>query len=143
LAVKFGAEGLDKPVPILEKIRCRGCSFRLTFLSLACLVVAGFVTFKYYGRQSSQKWIYNNVIAISFSIYFLNKLLVTNYRNAVIYLLGMMVYDAFWVFGSDVMVTVASQFDCPIKLLIPQDPNSLQVRFSILGIGDIALPGIF
>lgn len=86
---------------------------------------------------------YNNILAISFSVYFLNKLLVTNYRNAIIYLIGMLMYDIFWVFGSDVMVTVASQLDLPIKLMFPKNPHAPVVRFSIIGIGDIALPGIF
>lgn len=57
--------------------------------------------------------------------------------------MGMLVYDIFWVFGSDVMVTVATQLDMPIKLLFPQDPNGTTIRFYMIGIGDIALPGIF
>lgn len=33
LALKFGGENLDKPVPILENIQYRFFSFRLTFLN--------------------------------------------------------------------------------------------------------------
>jgi len=46
----------------------------------------------------------------------------------------------FWVFGTEVMVKVAKSFDAPIKLLFPQpsgDPPSL------LGLGDIVIPGLF
>jgi minor histocompatibility antigen H13 len=30
------------------------------------------------------------------------------------------VYDIFWVFGTDVMVTVATSFEAPIKLKVPK-----------------------
>ena len=45
------------------------------------------------------------------------------------------------VFGTEVMVTVAKSFDAPIKLLFPQ--TSWEERPSMLGLGDIVIPGIF
>lgn len=104
------------------------------------MLVAGYVTYMYILTKS---WIFNNLLAISFTIYFLNKLLMTNFKNAVVYLIGMLMYDIFWVFGSDVMVTVATQLDLPIKLLFPQNPNISPGKYYMIGIGDIALPGIF
>jgi minor histocompatibility antigen H13 len=41
------------------------------------------------------------------------------------------------------MVTVAKNFDVPIKLMFPFDWNSDPAKFSILGLGDIVIPGIF
>ncbi|KOC62490.1 Minor histocompatibility antigen H13 [Habropoda laboriosa] len=38
-----------------------------------------------------------------------------------ILLCGLLFYDAFWVFGTDVMITVAKSFEVPIKLVFPQD----------------------
>ncbi|CAI2370600.1 unnamed protein product [Moneuplotes crassus] len=153
LVIKFGAGSLDRPAAFLENIKIGRMEFRQTYLSLLCICVSGYITFLYFASgyvssggksyHTTKNWILNNTLAMSFSVYFLDKLLVTNYKNAVIYLLGMMLYDIFWVFGSDVMVTVASQFDYPIRLLIPQAPGSVQMKFSILGIGDIALPGIY
>ena len=104
------------------------------------MLVSGYITSQYI---ATKYWIYNNVLAVSFTVYFVNKLLVTNFKNAVIYNLGMLMYDIFWGFGSDVMVTVATQLDLPIKLLFPADPTGLNMRFNILGIGDIALPGVY
>lgn|SRR3990167_2873307 len=53
-------------------------------------------------------------------------------------------YDIFWVFGTDVMVTVAKSFDGPIKLLFPKNVFSgAELEFSMLGLGDIVLPGLF
>jgi minor histocompatibility antigen H13 len=51
------------------------------------------------------------------------------------------VYDIFWVFGTDVMVTVAKSFDAPVKLLWPKDLFAEQLHFSMLGLGDIVIPG--
>ena len=59
-----------------------------------------------------------------------------------ILLAGLFLYDIFWVFGTDVMVSVARSFDVPVKLLFPRNiilnPNS---EFTMLGLGDIVIPG--
>lgn len=52
-------------------------------------------------------------------------------------------YDIFWVYGTDVMVTVAKKLDIPIKLLFPYLNNEGVEKFSMLGLGDIVIPGIF
>jgi minor histocompatibility antigen H13 len=52
-------------------------------------------------------------------------------------------YDIFWVFGTDVMVTVAKSFDAPIKLLFPKSLWAAEYQFSMLGLGDIVIPGTF
>ncbi|KAL1552988.1 COMPASS (complex proteins associated with Set1p) component [Salvia divinorum] len=54
---------------------------------------------------------------------------------------GLFVYDIFWVFFTPVMVSVAKSFDAPIKLLFPT--SDFARPFSILGLGDIVIPGIF
>ncbi|KAJ1630934.1 Triosephosphate isomerase [Pavlovales sp. CCMP2436] len=58
----------------------------------------------------------------------------------VVFLFG---YDIFWVFGTEVMVTVAKGIDAPIKLLFPKDLLAAKLEFSLLGLGDIVIPGIF
>lgn len=52
-------------------------------------------------------------------------------------------YDIFFVFGTDVMLTVAKSVDAPIKLLFPKDWSATPPEFSLLGLGDIVLPGVF
>lgn len=54
---------------------------------------------------------------------------------------GLFFYDIFWVYGTDVMVTVAKSFDAPIKLLFPYDWET--GKKSMLGLGDIVIPGVF
>ena len=53
----------------------------------------------------------------------------------------------FWVFGTEVMVTVAKSLDGPIKILFPRtlepDPETGKLEMSLLGLGDIVIPGFF
>lgn len=41
------------------------------------------------------------------------------------------------------MLTVAKNIDAPIKLLFPRDWSVEEPKFSLLGLGDIVLPGLF
>lgn len=103
--LKAGLEKLDRPTPVLERIRLRFFTFRLTLLSLISFLISGYVTVKYI---STHQWVYNNILAISFSIYFLNQMIVTSFVNGFVYMIGMVFYDIFWVYGSEVMYAVAS-----------------------------------
>jgi minor histocompatibility antigen H13 len=52
-------------------------------------------------------------------------------------------YDIFFVFGTDVMLTVAKGIDAPIKLQFPKDFSGTTSKYAILGLGDIVIPGVF
>jgi len=65
-------------------------------------------------------------------------------------LIGLFLYDIFWVFGSksvfgsNVMVSVATGVEAPIKLMFPRDASGCgHLRHSMLGLGDIVVPGIY
>ncbi len=62
---------------------------------------------------------------------------VSNFKTVFLLLWLLFFYDIFWVFKSDLMVTVAKNFDVPIKLFLPYGDKK-----SILGLGDMVLPGI-
>lgn len=85
-------------------------------------------------------WAASNLFGAAFSIQGIEMLSLGSYRNGAILLSGLFIYDIFWVFGTDVMVTVAKSFDAPIKLLFPQ---MWEGKPSMLGLGDIVIPGIF
>ncbi|GAB5368668.1 hypothetical protein AAMO2058_001339300 [Amorphochlora amoebiformis] len=94
----------------------------------------------------SNHWTANNIFGVAFSLQAIRTLSVGSFLNATILLSGLFLYDIFWVFGTDVMVTVAKKFDGPIKLLFPwgiQDSETGKWRHSLLGLGDIVMPGIF
>jgi minor histocompatibility antigen H13 len=54
---------------------------------------------------------------------------------------GLFFYDIFFVFASDIMVTVATKIDAPVKLVAPNAPGSAN-PFALLGLGDVALPSL-
>jgi minor histocompatibility antigen H13 len=64
-----------------------------------------------------------------------------SFKIGAILLAGLFVYDIFWVFFTPVMVSVAKSFDAPIKLIFPTGDAARP--FSMLGLGDIVIPGIF
>lgn len=62
-----------------------------------------------------QHWIANNLFGIAFAINGIEMLLLNKMVIGCILLGGLFVYDVFWVFYTDVMVTVAKSFEAPIK----------------------------
>lgn len=92
---------------------------------------------------ATKHWVLSNILGISFSISGITYLSLGSYKVGAILLLGLFVYDIFWVFGTDVMVTVAKSFDAPIKLLFPRDIFAAEFKHSMLGLGDIVIPGVF
>ncbi|WOK92326.1 signal peptide peptidase 2-like [Canna indica] len=86
-------------------------------------------------------WLANNVLGIAFCIQGIEMLSLGSFKTGGILLGGLFIYDVFWVFCTPVMVSVAKSFDAPIKLLFPTlNPAK---PFSMLGLGDIVIPGIF
>merc|ERR1719408_1202419 len=88
----------------------------------------------------------NNVLGISFCVQTIERVSLGSYKIGAILLTGLFFYDIFWVFGTEVMVTVAKSFDGPIKLLFPRsDPlkffqEGAVKDMSLLGLGDIVIP---
>ncbi len=91
----------------------------------------------------TKHWILNNVLGLAFSVQGIALLSLGSYKNGAILLAGLFVYDVFWVFGTDVMVSVAKSFDAPIKLTFPRNIFAEEFTFSMLGLGDIVIPGFF
>jgi len=109
----------------------------LTQTQAYCLAAAGVVGVWYI---LTGHWLSSNLFGIAFSIQGIELIHLGSVLNGVILLSALFFYDIFWVFGTDVMVTVAKNFDAPIKLLFPRVsmPNP-----AMLGLGDIVIPGIF
>jgi len=103
-------------------------------------------------------WLANNVLAVSLALTAIEMLALGDFKSGAVLLSGLFFYDIFWVFGSkrvfgaNVMVTVAKKFDGPIKILFPKAQGFRLVsamrelpkrEFSMLGLGDIVIPGLF
>uniref|UniRef100_A0A673HK78 Histocompatibility (minor) 13 n=1 Tax=Sinocyclocheilus rhinocerous TaxID=307959 RepID=A0A673HK78_9TELE len=110
---------------------------------LICLGISSVVGVWYVLKKH---WIANNLFGLAFALNGVELLHLNNVSTGCILLGGLFVYDVFWVFGTNVMVTVAKSFEAPIKLVFPQDllEKGLDARnFAMLGLGDIVIPGIF
>lgn len=62
-----------------------------------------------------QHWIANNLLGLAFAINGVELLHLNNVQTGALLLGGLFIYDVFWVFGTNVMVTVAKSFEAPIK----------------------------
>uniref|UniRef100_A0A8D0E390 Histocompatibility minor 13 n=1 Tax=Salvator merianae TaxID=96440 RepID=A0A8D0E390_SALMN len=108
---------------------------------LVCLALSSVVGVWYLLRKH---WIANNLFGLAFSLNGVELLHLNNVSTGCILLGGLFIYDVFWVFGTNVMVTVAKSFEAPIKLVFPQDllEKGLEAdNFAMLGLGDIVIPG--
>jgi minor histocompatibility antigen H13 len=97
-----------------------------------------------------KNWIVNNLFGCSFCLLGIRMISLSSIKVGAILLIGLFFYDVFWVFGSksvfgsNVMVSVATGVEAPIKLLFPRDLGGCGfLRHSMLGLGDIVLPGIY
>lgn len=129
--------GFKKTFPLVGEINCL-----FTPAEILCLLIS--IVFSYFYFQTKH-FMMNNIFGISFCIQGIEKISLGSYKVGAILLIGLFFYDIFWVFGTDVMVTVAKSFDGPIKLLFPRvlASGDIKAQFSLLGLGDIVIPGLF
>lgn len=99
-------------------------------IAIPCTIISALYCWK-------RHWLANNLLAMAFGVSGIEQLSLGNVKVGVILLLGLFVYDIFWVFCTPVMVTVAKSFDAPIKLVFPNgvNPDTGKAMFSMLGLG--------
>ncbi|KAJ3424169.1 minor histocompatibility antigen h13 [Anaeramoeba flamelloides] len=122
---------VDKPIEIKETIRLS---------EIASLIAAILIHIWYFKTES---WIANNILGWLFSYKGIYSLSLESFQTGGILLWGLFFYDTFFVFFTPVMVGVAKQLKGPIKFMFPRNIFADKLEFSMLGLGDIALPGIF
>lgn len=118
--------------------------FEATLVDLIALMGSGVFSIYYFKMKH---WVMNNVLGICFCLKGIERFSLGTYKIGAILLVGLFFYDIFWVFGTDVMVTVAKSLDGPIKILFPRslvpDAETGKIELSLLGLGDIVIPGFF
>ncbi|PIA48133.1 hypothetical protein AQUCO_01400606v1 [Aquilegia coerulea] len=115
-------------------------SVEIEFTISQCIAaIPGTFFCAWYAKQ--KHWLANNILGLAFCIQGIEMLSLGSFKTGGILLAGLFVYDIFWVFFTPVMVSVAKSFDAPIKLLFPTGDSARP--FSMLGLGDIVIPGIF
>ena len=116
----------------------------ITWPRVLALILALAFTVHY---SLTKNWVSSNLLGLSFALSAIKLLHLDSFKTGMTLLAGLFIYDIFWVFGTDVMVSVAKSFDVPVKLLFPR--NILQMawwkftsEFTMLGLGDIVIPGV-
>ncbi|KAH6913847.1 signal peptide peptidase-domain-containing protein [Coprinopsis sp. MPI-PUGE-AT-0042] len=135
----------DKVTVIVNKGPCAlvNISFRTPSLFLLPLAVAPSAAYHLWaaGRRSI---FVTDILGLSFSHNALSLLKLDSFKTGSILLSGLFLYDIWWVFGTEVMVKVATTLDLPIKLLWPKSMSFSSERgFTMLGLGDVVIPGTF
>lgn len=119
---------------------------RLTNIHPPVVVLSSIIVGAYLWNKH---WILSNVLALSLSLSSISLLALDSFKTGSIMLAGLFVYDVFWVFGTNVMVSVARGFDGPIKIVWPKNlveglfDGATDWKMTMLGLGDIVIPGIF
>jgi minor histocompatibility antigen H13 len=115
-----------------DKVDVTLSSLDLGLGAVGAVAAGAFLYFKHFTLH--------NLFAICFCVQALHYVSLSTFKVAFLLLGGLFFYDVFWVFGTDVMVTVAKNFEGPVKIIFPTSLHPLKT--SILGLGDVVLPGM-
>ncbi|XP_042328612.1 signal peptide peptidase-like 2A isoform X2 [Sceloporus undulatus] len=151
---------------LIRKIPYGRCKFpcfnkflevRLLFLAAFCIAFA--VVWAVFRNENQWAWILQDILGIAFCVNFIKTLKMPNFKSCVILLGLLLVYDVFFVFitpyltesGESIMVEVAagpfeSSEKLPVVMKVPRLAFSTAalcfLPFSLLGFGDIVVPGL-
>jgi hypothetical protein len=91
------------------------CCIEKTGIGLGTRLVGTTSTDVWFILSSFQQWILNNIIGLAFCMNAIELISLDTVSVGCLLLGGLFLYDIFWVFGTDVMVTVAKGLEVPIK----------------------------
>ncbi|ODV87074.1 hypothetical protein CANARDRAFT_5631 [[Candida] arabinofermentans NRRL YB-2248] len=94
--------------------------------------------------DGADNWLLSNILSASSVIACIPMGRLPSFKPAFIILVFFFFYDIYFVFGSNVMMEVATKIDIPVKLLIPMRANRElnEISMSMLGLGDLIIPGM-
>uniref|UniRef100_A0A4W5PH53 PA domain-containing protein n=1 Tax=Hucho hucho TaxID=62062 RepID=A0A4W5PH53_9TELE len=154
---------LAKCSPMSVTVLGRSVSVRSVLLSAVCVTVA--VVWGVYRNEDRWIWILQDLLGVAFCLNFLKTISLSNFKICVILLSLLLLYDVFFVFitplfmpnGESIMVQVAlgpdaagekvtTRLSLPVVMRVPRfsawAQNLCGMQFSILGYGDIIVPGL-
>ncbi|KAJ1797042.1 hypothetical protein LPJ56_007054, partial [Coemansia sp. RSA 2599] len=136
--------GIKMPLYHLSLVYRREPQFdvRFTGLSVGMVAAAAALVGAYLWTKN---WVVSNMLGLAFSFWGLYLIRLDSFKTGAIMLAGLFLYDIFWVFGTEVMVSVAKKSDVPIKVVFPKElfPGDGALKMTMLGLGDIIVPGVF
>ncbi|THV05071.1 hypothetical protein K435DRAFT_816645 [Dendrothele bispora CBS 962.96] len=118
-------------------------SWRTPSLVLLPLSIIPSALYKF-SSKNRKSVLLTDILSLSFSHNALSLMKIDSFVTGIVLLSGLFLYDIWWVFGTPAMVEVATQLDVPIKLLWPKSMSFSDSRgFTMLGLGDVVIPGVF
>lgn len=92
----------------------------------------------------TKNWIASNMFGLAFAFNGIQLIALDSFRTGMILLTGLFLYDIYFVFGTEIMITVAQGIEAPIKIVFPRDVlRDFFGPAAMLGLGDIVLPGVY
>lgn len=91
------------------KIYKKDIDIQINYTEAVCIAISLFPTILYIMTKgnTTNNWLYNNIFGLAFSIIGIEQLVLPSFKTGFILLWGLFFYDIFWVYGTDVMVSVA------------------------------------
>ncbi|KAJ3207114.1 Minor histocompatibility antigen H13 [Clydaea vesicula] len=133
-----------------EEYNVEKFSYHFGYFHLVLLVLSSILGGYY---AVTKHWVVSNFYGEVFALNAIQLLNLDSFKTGMMLLGGLFFYDIFWVFGTEVMVTVAKNFEAPIKVVFPKNifdvlevglfSQEEKIKFTMLGLGDIVIPGIF
>uniref|UniRef100_H2SR17 PA domain-containing protein n=1 Tax=Takifugu rubripes TaxID=31033 RepID=H2SR17_TAKRU len=131
----------------------KNCKLSLRSLVLAAVCISIAVVWGVYRNEDSWIWILQDLLGIAFCLNFMKTISLSNFKICVILLSLLLVYDVFFVFitpfftkreQSESRQALSPQL--PVVMRVPRFSawalNMCGMQFSILGFGDIIVPGL-
>ncbi|MFH4973352.1 hypothetical protein AB6A40_000061 [Gnathostoma spinigerum] len=84
-------------------------------------------------------WFVNDILGVALSFIMISRVQTVSFISGFTFMVGMISFDLFWMYGIDVFSTVTKQNHAPVMLMIPYRKGG----FQSLAFLDIVVPGIF
>ncbi|XP_061302861.1 signal peptide peptidase-like 2A isoform X3 [Pezoporus flaviventris] len=141
------------------RIACCNKSIEVRLIFLAAFCIAAAVIWAVFRNEDRWAWILQDILGVAFCLNFIKTLKMPNFKSCVILLGLLLLYDVFFVFitpfitknGASIMVEVAAgpfgnSEKLPVVIRVPRLGYSAStlcdMPFSLLGFGDIIVPGL-
>ncbi|NXP43712.1 SPP2A protein, partial [Heliornis fulica] len=141
------------------RIACCNKSVEVRLIFLAAFCIAAAVVWAVFRNEDRWAWILQDILGVAFCLNFIKTLKMPNFKSCVILLGLLLLYDVFFVFitpfitknGASIMVEVAAgpfgnSEKLPVVIRVPRLEYSAStlcdMPFSLLGFGDIIVPGL-
>lgn len=127
---------LLKKTPLHNPDQCKYQIWKtqLTASQIACSVLAVTLTA---AHLWTSHWVLSNLFGLSFAFNAISLLKLDSFLTGMLLLSGLFVYDVVMVFYTPMMVSVATDFQAPIKIVYPRSATADKpAGFAMLGLGE-------